>query len=162
MIRLRCSFFHAAVNKNRLSRVTTDVSTFSTIKAGMTYNAAVASVECSSSSTSVFTCTSTALLYVCVHCVSSIPPSGPPPLDIPCRCLKCSVRFAPSSSGSSIFGGISFGSTYYVQSIPSSSTFSISNTRGGAQRALTAGTRTDFAPRTAPAIVTLLLQAREV
>ncbi len=45
-------------------RVTTDVSSFSTIKAGMTYNAAVGSVECTSSSTSVFTCTSTNLLCV--------------------------------------------------------------------------------------------------
>ena len=52
------------------SRVTTDVSSFSTIKAGMTYNAAVGSVECTSSDTSVFTCASTKFLYVMFQCVA--------------------------------------------------------------------------------------------
>lgn len=117
------------------------MSTFSTIKAGMTYNAAVASLECSSSSTSLFTCTSTQFLYVVIP---YFPSSR---CNASCMCLKCSIRFAPSSSQSSSFGGITIGTVYYVQSIPSSTTFSISATRGGSLRALTAGTNGDFGYR---------------
>ena len=59
-------------------------------------------------------------------------------------CLKCAFRFAPSSSTSSNFGGITIGSVYYVLAIPSSTTFSISTTLGGSQMTLTAGMYTDF------------------
>jgi hypothetical protein len=57
----RCAFSPQFKSANR---VTTDSSSINVVKAGMTYNAAVASVTCSSSSTSEFTCTSTESLYV--------------------------------------------------------------------------------------------------
>jgi hypothetical protein len=67
--------------------------------------------------------------------------------NILCMCINCAIRFAPSTLSSSIFGGISFGTTYFVLAIPSSTTFSISVSRGGAQLTLAVGRDANFRSR---------------
>ena len=75
-------------------------------------------------------------------------------------CVNCAIRFAPSTSSSSNFGGITIGTTYFVQAIPSSTTFSISVSRGGSQLTLTVGKDADFRSQKPP-FVSYLFRLRQ-
>jgi hypothetical protein len=65
------------------------------------------------------------------------------------------IAFRPDDTTDLMFGGLVEGVTYYVIALPTSDTFQISDTSGGAALTLTDGTGLMWAGRVSPTVITL-------